>query len=141
MSRSVTIRDADHAIALLEAQVNALGADYVYPPSVSGTGTCRYFDQAAEECDPDGRPLLKAGCIVGHVLIALGFEPDVAGYSGDPIEDNNASGLVDDGTIMAPAIVGHILTAAQTAQDAGQTWGDALTTARQARLDWEAEDA
>lgn len=90
--------------------------DYKYPRATrsGGSGNCVYFED-------DGTP----SCIVGHafadVLRAVAVDGD--SYNAEPV-----SALPLDFTKRALAY----LNAAQTAQDGGQPWGEALEAAEAA---------
>jgi len=119
--------------ATLERVVAEYGEDYVYPKAGA---TCSYSEQ--------GEP----SCIVGHVIAALNPEAfekiaeleDATGVSGsatsvvlgnwehtdwssavDEDEDLNAVTLTEDGRLASA------LNEAQRQQDAGATWGIALS--------------
>lgn len=117
-------------------QVTASKDTYVYPGAEKGQ--CRYFEPADWDAEwaqdtsdvyyPEHEDELVPGCIVGHVLAKLGVTPADVRENG--CEGNTASGI--EPILEAPPIVVSMLCAAQTAQDAGATWGVAFYAARSA---------
>lgn len=130
---TVTITSPDHALNLLRQVIRAPGKGTNYRhvdpvEAAAGSVTCTYWRRDPDDADagPD--------CIVGHVGWLLGYRPtmDLDGeYLDDAWEETAAGGLVEQGMIKAPPIVGEILGAAQAAQDQGLTWGAALAAAEQ----------
>lgn len=102
-----------YVLRLMEAVVNKMGADYVYPERELG---CQYVR--------DGQP----SCIVGHVLVEAGVPVDEIGKH----EGRSAWAMAPDvtpwGDKGTPVI--EALDAAQHAQDTGSTWGEALARFR-----------
>ena len=118
----------EQVIATLEEVVAEKGEDYVYPTE-AGYGECFYGNE-------DGSP----SCIVGHVLAKLDpikyqefikFESEENGPFG--INENGSSYSFDypNADEWGSNIV-EILSIAQTHQDNGATWGEALTAAKSA---------
>ena len=110
---TITITAAE-ARELLTRAVEEKGADYVYP-RVDNPDGCLYFESNAPSC------------IVGHVLAYKGMEPfeDDAEYNASTVHSLRHRMLFEvdnDRTFEA-------LRTAQTRQDSGSTWGDALRAA------------
>lgn len=114
--------DARRALELLIDIVDQYGEDTVYekvPLNVGGT--IIYSQGVGCRYQVNGQP----SCLVGHVLAR-------AGVSTEALEDMDASGL---SIINSYAAVGDtdaraVLQAAQSAQDTGATWGEALKNAK-----------
>lgn len=100
--------DAEYVTRLMEAAVELKGEDYVYDQKDPG-GMCYYIR--------DGQP----SCIVGHVLVMAGVEPERIGLK----EYLGAWRAVPELTDWDPDIV-KALSDAQAAQDHGAPWGEAL---------------
>jgi hypothetical protein len=100
---------------LIEGAVALKGEDYVYPRRETsedeiGWGGCDYIR--------DGQP----SCIVGHVLVAAGVDPTALSLEeGQSAWTVTARLLPEWGTDIQRA-----LDSAQSAQDQGMTWGEAL---------------
>ena len=112
------IQSVEHVIELLENAVKDRGADWVYPLEWKHRdGPCRYFI--------DGKP----GCIIGHVIYQLGGGPDDVeegeGVFGLEVW-NRVLEISDDYKILE---ILEILSTAQTAQDYGTSWGEAVAAA------------
>lgn len=105
------------ALELLEAAVAERGADYVYPRTFDGTGpSCVYVR--------GGKP----ACLVGLAMTKAGVPIEqLAGWD-TRFESDAHSVLVDDG--LAAVDVAEMLAAAQSVQDDGGTWGEALDAAK-----------
>lgn len=120
----------ERARELLVEAVEEKGADYIYPLWDSPNIECLYgnyadpqnisYNDSFEEQGCDG-----PGCIVGHVLVK-------AGVSQETLYQNEGTGAVSlvaklqgsdqfRGTPLSNA-----LSAAQSKQDNGSTWGEAL---------------
>lgn len=129
----VKIESTDQALRLMRDVRNDKGHDYRYITHVEadqGSKECRYFEGSTPE---DVTP----GCIVGHVLHKLGYEPTFQSdfydqdrlVRNDGIEGQDATGLVSMHVIDASEEVGLVLKAAQMAQDQGMTWTQAINQA------------
>lgn len=106
----------EDALRALEEAVAEKGEDFVYERVENGHGflTCQYVVGGAPSC------------IAAHALVRLGVPVgDLAS-----LEGQTPSGLADAGVIDADAEAIKVLDQAQSAQDAGETWGAALATAR-----------
>ena len=111
----------DDVMAAMQAVVAEKGEDYVYPHAGPGGMDCVYAE--------DGMP----SCIVGHVIYRL----DPKEFA-KVVELENRSGsapatsLQDEGYIskgMFDDETEQFLYHAQSQQDAGKTWGEALSRA------------
>lgn len=125
-----TVVDAAKAIELLERAVKEKGAKYVDPNA--NTVGCQYADEK-------GQPL----CIVGHVMSYLDVDlrPVVTGGDFEDIERVWGWGVsaVELGYALGAAPHPGVsltddavwtLGRAQTIQDDGNTWGEALEAAK-----------
>lgn len=113
------IKERNDARALLKQAVELKGADYVYPPS-GGGGACNYLEYTGGS-RRTGKPT-GPSCVVGHVLVAKGIPMlDIAPHEGDSAE--TVARLVG---AFRDEIVGGALSEAQSVQDNGDTWGEAL---------------
>lgn len=111
------------ALDLIKEAVDERGKGYIYPPSLIDSltkdGSCLYADK--------GQP----SCLVGVVLHKAGISVaalkrfDRHKDAGVPTE------LVEVGLLDIPVESALILTRAQSLQDTGHTWGDALKEARE----------
>lgn len=108
----------DQALDLLRAQVEKKGADYVYTiPEVEVEGDsffgvdCRYF--------VDGQP----SCIVGHVFADLGVSEQHV------LEGSRPTQAAPDFVKMEDLKTEALLVVAQSYQDAGTPWGEAVEVA------------
>lgn len=111
----VLVIDIKRALLELSRAVETKGASYVYTDHFD---TCTNFESTT------GEPR----CIVGHVLHALGVTYNDCRYGGAvPGTVRTILANRQDIRFTKGAIL--ILTAAQTAQDAGTTWGMALEIA------------
>jgi hypothetical protein len=118
--------DREKALALLAAEVRTEGPQFVYKRDerVDENGdmqgiNCRYVE--------DGNP----SCLVGRVLFRAGV-PIEAIHNLDTqwngmSESIGDAKFPDDVNLTLDAR--EVLQAAQTSQDAGQTWGEALRSA------------
>lgn len=111
---------ADDALEALRTAVKGR-EDYVYPWwEAGGSRACKYVR--------DGAP----SCLVGHALHALGIPLDTltvldsyqngSGVAAGTLPQHLPSGTL---TVEAAGVFG----AAQTAQDTGESWGEALASA------------
>lgn len=119
---TVTVEGLSEALVTqaIEAVVAEKGADYVYPGS--DTGSCWYARQ-----DDDNN--LVPSCIVGHVLHRLGFNLTYLHdtYEGTRFVGLGTYGVYTDTTYQSiPEHVAIALSDAQSKQDNGETWGEAL---------------
>lgn len=142
----LTREDVQQAMADVVAEK---GADFHYasPPfdfdgnraRIGGNGVCRYVHNHVLRGD-DQETLLEYGCIVGAALNKLGVPLDAMSR----LENESAAGrygglrvthllplLRDENVITYTPDVTFFLNRAQLAQDAGDTWGQALTSASQ----------
>jgi hypothetical protein len=101
---------AELATELLERAVNQRGADFVYSKDGSSgpEGGCYYF--------MEGEP----SCIIGTILSYLGIKPSQV-QEGSNAESQVRSLFPDTSDVVLEA-----LNEAQTKQDRGDTWGEAL---------------
>lgn len=118
----------------LRAAVALKGKDYRYTEDPANRGGESPTDYAYER---DGQP----SCIVGHVLIGLGMDPavfreDYVNPIADETSTVNATKFThchDDLPIKAESsAVLRALITAQSRQDQGMTWGEALVAAKYA---------
>jgi len=129
---TTVVVDADKAIELLERAVEEKGADYVDPDA--DTVGCNY-------ADGQGNPL----CIVGHVVNYLGVDlrPVVVGEDGaeheelwghgvSAVELNYATRAAPHPGIRITDDAVWVLGKAQTMQDNGASWGEAVKYAKEA---------
>lgn len=100
----------------LEKVVAEQGEDFVYTP---------LFAPASPQCYY--RHYGKPGCIVGHALEELGVPYDTT-WDNHP-GGLRASALLRDFTDSEPGVIAAA-TSAQHVQDSGNTWGEALSSAR-----------
>lgn len=110
---SITI-DEDDAIHGLRKVVDQQGAGTVYqiPASV---GHCVYVDRGA------------CSCLIAHVLVYLGVPVGaLEGWNDTEIEQVTLPGVSITGAARL------VFTAAQKAQDIGESWGQALADAQDA---------
>ena len=107
----------DQARKLVEAQIEAEGADYVYPSrEVEGQkGRCQYFR--------DGEP----SCIVGRVLAEVGVTEDQIGYN--DMAENVLKKLQYEGVLIAEPKAKLFLQYIQRRQDNAIPWGEAYAMA------------
>lgn len=118
----------------LRAAVVLKGKDYRYTEDPANRGGESPTDYAYER---DGQP----SCIVGHVLIRLGVDPavfreDYANPTVDEVSTVNATKFKHCHKVLPIAAenntVLRALIAAQSEQDQGRTWGEALVAAKYA---------
>lgn len=109
-------------LATMEAIVDEYGHEYLYPPAIDGR-PCRYLDEDTDE----------PSCLIGHVLVRLGTPVEliaqVEGTSPDGGSLNAPAGASVFGTFDLG--VRKVMRSAQSRQDHGRTWGDALRTAKE----------
>lgn len=110
----------DQAKALLERAVEEKGKDFRYtqPKDEWGHGVCVYFD-------PDTK---APSCLVGHVLSYVGVTADIVESSLTNFS-TDVDDLYEKGVLKADGETLMLLTLAQSEQDEGNTWGDALEEA------------
>jgi hypothetical protein len=109
--------------------VNAEGLTAGALDAQGNLASCNYLHGEGDET--------VAGCIVGHVARRVGVPDRILRNE----ENNTSSSLVD--AIHADAEVGleftdtasHVLRMAQSAQDLGKTWGEALEAAKEYYLE------
>lgn len=125
---------AARALELLKAEVDAEGADFVYKADERAdplkSPKCVYVENGCPSCLV-GRALHRAGVPL-EILAKL---DDVQYDKGVGISDAE----FDDDSVVLEDDARGILATAQTMQDAGATWGEALEAASHA-LDDEFED-
>lgn len=115
------ILTGEGALGLLRLVVFEKGEGYVYPNSVNRVEGCRNFE--------DGQP----SCIVGHVFAKLGVTYDDAvnasidGTKGVRWSTNCLEKSGFEWSFSRNAI--KVLSSAQSWQDRGATWGEALAAA------------
>ncbi|MFY1688156.1 hypothetical protein [Plantactinospora sp. WMMB782] len=112
--------EIEQARELLARAVEVQGKDFVYNPG--GAEYCRYRPATQAEVFSADDPRLKTGCVVGEAL-ALGGETRHREYRG------SVHGLRDDFPEALSAKAADYLQRAQTTQDGGGTWGEALEAA------------
>jgi hypothetical protein len=133
----------DEAVELIRHAVKLKGSDYVDPRSGPMGHGCQYVNGTT------GQPL----CIVGHALVELGVPTDALikapeidnlialpyDREGDPtgepgrIKYLSGGGLAEvEDLEFTPEAVGAF-EAAQSTQDAGDTWGQALAAAEESK--------
>lgn len=125
-------------------QIAAAHPDHVYveiPTAEPGETSCMYFDPAT------GSP----SCIIGHVLARHGVtraDLDTVQYQPSPEgmlrydginADATVKVLVEAGVLDVDDEAGILLSIAQVAQDAGNTWGKAVEGALRVRTSERAE--
>lgn len=120
--------DLDRAVELLEAEVAEAGADFIYEKDKRDRGdypVCRYVKNDAPSCLV-AKALFRAG-VPMEVLTGLDFQAE--GLS-TPIADAVFSDDIElsDDARMA-------FRKAQDAQDNGDSWGEALISAKLAQDD------
>lgn len=126
MSTEIELGQAE-VVDAIRAVVDEFGHDYVYPPAEAGDA-CKYEDEFG-------------GCIVGNVVKRIVPEFDFELFEeldarsvlqGKTRQDTGMSGSYEAEDNDPPVRVrttrqvGEALRAAQTIQDEGGTWGDAL---------------
>lgn len=125
MATEIELGQAE-VVDAIRAVVDEFGYDYVYPPAEAGDA-CRYEDEFG-------------GCIVGNVVKRIVPEFDFELFEdldarsvlqGKTRQDTGMSGAYEDDNdppvrVRTSRQVGEALRAAQTIQDEGGTWGDAL---------------
>lgn len=119
---SITI-DKDRALELLHAAVNERGEDYVYPKH---DDRCYYVNE-------DHTP----GCLVGAALVNAGVTIDQLIEFGDGGEIYGSSEMAGDlcytlrdhEIAEIDAYARTLFSLAQSVQDRGDTWGDAVREA------------
>lgn len=117
--------DAKRAIELLTAAVEERGEDYVSPEGALGK-TCRYMDPATDQ----------PSCIVGLALTRAGvsfvnhvFRGGGRTYINGPIVSVQYQLERLNPGLHITVEAGRIFRKAQLAQDIGEHWGRALTSA------------
>lgn len=108
----------------MEQAVRERGPDFVYPKGESGwrlnpSGMCRYVRTDKEE----------PACLIGLALFKLGVPlEELRGY-----ESSGADIVIDGTTSLGHEDVFAAATTAQSIQDEGSTWGEALRGYRKIR--------
>jgi hypothetical protein len=125
MSKTITYTEA---LEHMRKAVEVKGPDHVYREQLQhddGRTICVYFN-------PDATP----SCLVGHVLAGVGVTLDDLdgfidrdGYRVSLNTDQAVNDLVEHGFIQVDPKTEQLLATAQTAQDHGAPWGDALKRA------------
>lgn len=111
--------DQKLALELLRKVVEDKGAGWVDPNSADGTA-CQYVDIDTN----------TPSCIVGHVMVAAGLGAAELDYEDDVF--GLAQQLRFKGTADLSGNAISVLMAAQSRQDHGDNWGEALEEAE----DW-----
>lgn len=120
----------EEARALLVEAIEEKGADYRYTDPDSDGESCWYGSYSGDvpfNEDSEPNPCDGPGCIVGHVLVKKGVTLEqLRPYEGEGAISvlgrlRGGAGNYFDGTPVERA-----LGAAQSAQDSGETWGEAL---------------
>lgn len=130
--------DIKTAVSALAHAVEEKGYDFVYE-KFAGHG-CAYVHYS-ETIDDQGRSIktdLEPGCLVGSALIYLGVKPESffnTRLSGSPINTGHDAfqachALKYIGEIEYAPGVTEIFQQAQSVQDDGKTWGEALKAAK-----------
>lgn len=103
------------ALELLIDVVEAYGEDTVYERVPHHTGSrCVYVNEG------------KPSCLVGHVLVRAGCQVDVL----QRFDDGVPAGVIHWHIPQVSGDAARVLDAAQTSQDIGYTWGEALEAAK-----------
>lgn len=118
----------EQALEALRKAVKLKGEDYVYPEEEKFMGSCRYAND-------EGSP----SCIVGHVVYIL--DPEAFKHLA-AVEAEQETTAVEDLTIAYEGsylpedfwdrATARVLQEAQSKQDTGSKWGDALGAAEDA---------
>lgn len=111
---TTTALDLETTRRFLAEAIAEKGEDYVYP--LDGYESCAYL-----EYDTDKKPT-GPSCLVGHVLVKAGVP--MAALMEE--EGSSALAAVYDLLPDTPERLTSALRAAQTLQDAGETWGSAV---------------
>lgn len=131
MTIHITLADA---VASIDKAVALKGEDHVYEMHQGGSGmTCKYAVPS-----PDGEGYVP-DCIVGHVLVDLGVNPDELQYT-----DDNDHGRIAEGDFSYMTVVAeqegvftinddaaNFLARAQFQQDNGMPWGQSVQKAKE----------
>lgn len=117
----------------LEEAVAEKGPEYVYANEWGQSSLNEIGESSGISCNyvhGEGENLIP-GCIAGNVLNRLGISlGTLTLFERSPVEDV-LIGLADEGYINRVEFsVAEIIQAAQTAQDLGFSWGDALKAAK-----------
>jgi hypothetical protein len=118
--------DALRAVELLEKAVAERGEEWVYQRvhdplyDFCGDGVCLYVNE--------GQP----SCLVGMALVLHGVPVQRL----EEINRVGAGALHDHFAEVVAASAAEVFREAQTAQDSGATWGDALSAARSRAADF-----
>lgn len=112
----LTTREDAAFIQAMQDAVAEKGTDHVYPNEdkidYMGVRMCQYFDKF------DGRPL----CLIGVALSKLGLSADELTFDEQTSSAARIMRILGFSTKM-----GSAAQAAQSEQDRGEKWGDALT--------------
>lgn len=116
--------DEAKALELLQAEVDEKGADFIYKAelrvSSSTHVTCKYAEDGCPSC-LIGRALFRAGVAIERLELL------------DQAYDGMSIGVVEadfDGEVELTEDAVAVFAAAQSVQDRGWSWGEALSRAR-----------
>lgn len=119
-------RELGEARELLAKAIAERGEDYVYERQ-DGADDCMYltyegYDYDAEYATSTPKCPTGAACLVGYVLVEKGVPLlEIAG-----VEGNNATGAMEMLGAFENPVIRKALNDAQSRQDAGQPWGEAV---------------
>jgi hypothetical protein len=123
--------DVKQALALLEQAVATQGEDFVYNPG--GEGSCHYSPNPEIYYHDD--PQAQTGCLVGVALRLVGIDlGDLNGSISSLWDVALDNGEVPEVRALTNDAV-RVMQRAQSRQDTGATWGEALNTARAVAAD------
>lgn len=126
----IDLDELELARHLLHEAIAAKGANYVYEP-VSPARSCEYLtysDIAPPVYDDEngvsyyGAVPTGPACLVGHALVAGGVPLENIKF----FEGDSAGTVVEALNIFEDEVVRRALSIAQSEQDSGKTWGEAL---------------
>lgn len=109
-------------LSTMEAIVDEYGHEYVYPLAVIGDA-CYYLDPITRQ----------PSCLIGHVLVRLGTPVELIAQ----VESMSPDGEYQDSWAEEMTFgrfdlsVRKVMRSAQSRQDHGRTWGDALRAAKE----------
>lgn len=121
--------DLETAIKLSDEAIAKMGESFVYEdengntPSFHSGVACQYIHDKEGDKTP--------GCIVGHVMVAFGIDPDDI----IPHENDSSNNLLEQlgeiGILTYDNTAKSYLRSLQSNQDEGKTWGEARKYARE----------
>lgn len=129
------------AIELLEEIVAEYGKGHLYRAEVTEdrrkfSTSCYYVHNTPTDAS-GGSEYVRPGCIVGHFLHRLGVPlDDLERHEGSAV-DFVLDHLQGEGILYSEDGVLNILREAQTSQDLGNYWGEALGSAKRCKAEWE----